>query len=304
MSERSALGGSLLPVTLSDGAEVVLRRLGETDGKIVVVGHGNGFATDAFRLMAQRLAETCDVFLFDQRNHGRNGRHDPASHTVARLQRDLPEVLDAIQARAPGRRPLFGLFHSISGLNALRMECQDQHRFAALALMEPPLSPPESHPLHQEQIAFQEALADRTLRRKGWFDSPAAYASRLRGRPAFARLAPGALEDLSRAVLRPGGDSGWALVCPPELEARIYRENLDHGLYDDLAAAGLPVLVIAGAAPSLRARICEDMAVRGGFDLLRLVQVTHLMPMERPRLLADLATAYFDEAGRDRAPPA
>ena len=38
----------ILPLSMEDGAEIIVRRHGNPDGKRIILSHGNGFASDAY----------------------------------------------------------------------------------------------------------------------------------------------------------------------------------------------------------------------------------------------------------------
>jgi len=150
--------------TLSDGAKIVLRQIGNPDGPRLLVSHGTGFAIDGFRRLWEPLRSSCDLVLFDLRCHGGNPPHDPASVSRVRLDADMAEIV-AGQALAFGLKPTFGLFHSISALMALRLETTRPGSFAGLVLMEPPAVPPAGHAEHDAFETGRIALATRSAKR-------------------------------------------------------------------------------------------------------------------------------------------
>ena len=282
-------------VVADDGAEFVVRRRGNPEGCRVVLGHGVGFAIDGFAPMWRHLESAFDVILVDLRGHGRNPTVAPASISGPRIIEDLKTVLRGIQD-VWGERPLWGLFHSYSALTALRLESIEPGWFAGLVLMEPPAMPPPGHPACSDFDEGRLALAERSLKRQVTFASTDELAAKYAGRAQFSRFAPGAAAALAAALLVPDG-KGWRLACAPDVEARFYASNQDDGLWQRLANVTCPVMMLAGG-DGLRdgvppAPTARDLAHVGGFDLVEVVGTTHMMVLERPRFVAELARAFI-----------
>lgn len=284
---------------LSDGAIVLLRRHGNPDGPRLLVSHGTGFAVDGFLRMWQPLAADCDLVLFDLREHGRNPSHDPTAIDGERLTRDMAEIV-AGSHLAFGAKPSFGLFHSIAALMALRLESLEPGSFAGLALIEPPATPPAGHPDHAAFDDGRISLATRALKRQARFDSIAELAGKFSGRAAFSHFEPGAGEELAASMLVADGD-GYRLACSPAAEARYFETNLDDGLRDRLDAVACPILMLAGGddlkAGAGPAKVAVELAHLGAFDLTELARTTHMMPLERPRTIAELTRAFMAANG-------
>ena len=63
----------------------------------------------------RHLVADYDLVIYDQRNHGRNPRHDLDNHCVARMAEDLDLLLRTIGERF-GEKPVGGVFHSLSAI--------------------------------------------------------------------------------------------------------------------------------------------------------------------------------------------
>ncbi|MBT6275942.1 MAG: alpha/beta hydrolase [Chromatiales bacterium] len=282
-------------VAMSDGAQIRVRRSGNPEGPRVLLSHGNGFAADAFGALRRALEPFAEVVPMDLRNHGHNPTHDFAAHNCDRLATDLEEVLSALATRH-GAKPVHILCHSVSGIGALRLAIGESNQLASMVLMEPPCQPPEGHPLYDSHLQAQEALGARTLRRKATFADPNEFVSRIAGRPEFRLCVNGALDDLARAILRQASDGHWGLGCPPEYESRIYVDNVDNGMFESLAQITTPTMIISGTYSEQRLAFTQEMCKQGDFELLAMSGVTHLLPMERPALIARVARAFIDQA--------
>jgi pimeloyl-ACP methyl ester carboxylesterase len=182
---------------------------------------------------------------------------------------------------------------------ALRLESLQPGSFAGLVLMEPPATPPAGHPLHAAFDQGRMALATRAGRRQERFASVAELASKFTGRAPFARFEAGAAEELAAAMLV-ADDGGFRLACPPAAEARYFETNVDDGVRDRLDAVACPALMLVGgddlAAGAGPATVGTEIAHEGGFDLVELAGTTHMMPLERPRAIAELTRAFVATA--------
>ena len=214
-------------LTLTDGAQVVLRRQGRPDGPRLLVSHGTGFAVDGFRRMWEPLCDAFEVITFDLRHHGRNPPCDPMSIDAERQNLDMSEVVSGV-AELFGEKPEGGLFHSISALAALRIETRAPGTFSHLVLMEPPAPPPTGHRLYDAVEAGRIALAERSARS---FASIEELAAKYQGRSAFSCFQEGAAQELAASILHES-DAGFALRCTPLAESRYYETNFDDGLFD------------------------------------------------------------------------
>jgi pimeloyl-ACP methyl ester carboxylesterase len=279
---------------LSDGASILLRRTGNPKGPRLLVSHGTGFAIDGFARMWRPLAGNHDLIVFDLRGHGHSGAVSPETVDGPRLTLDMAEVLAAV-AEVWGERPVFGLFHSISALMALRLEAQAPGSFSGLVLIEPPASPPKESPGFEAFEQGRLGLEARSAKRQTHFSSIEELAAKFTGRGPFRHFEPGSAQELAASMLVPDGD-GWRLACPPEVEARYFGRNLDDGLGERLKQVACPVLMLVGrddlAIAGTPACIAVDLARLGGFDILELANATHMLPLERPGAIAVFARAF------------
>ncbi|MFZ9485500.1 MAG: alpha/beta hydrolase [Alphaproteobacteria bacterium] len=200
-------------------------RAGRRDGPPLLLGHCNGFAAGAYLPILRELAREADVFAYDHRGHG--GSEPPAQASLGAddLARDAAAAIEAVAAARPGRR-VAPVGHSLSAASILRLATAMPGRYRDLpiawqVLVEPPVFPGQEHPLFAECTRRTDDLLARTRRRRRAWRSAQDYADALRGRGPFAAFAPGMLESVARATLRPAAD-GLELACAPETEATIF----------------------------------------------------------------------------------
>jgi pimeloyl-ACP methyl ester carboxylesterase len=290
---------------MSDGAELRLLRAGRPGGRRVLVSHGVGFAAGVLRCLWRHLADDHDLFLLDLRGHGANAGAGIAAAGIGaagieagdeapwrRLAADMAEVT----ARLGRDGPVHGIFHSFSGVLALHAAVMADVPLGRLVLFEPPLAPAPGMPLQDLAALDRIQLSGRTLRRQRRFDATADLERIFRDREEFRALHPAAPVDLAESLLVPDG-TGWALACTPEREAALYAGNEHGGLWPRLAAKSGEVLVVSGRRPGDRtdfpASVAPLVAEAGGFDHMVVSGVSHLLPLERPALLAGIARAYL-----------
>ena len=175
-----------------------------------------------------RSGQACGTVVHIE-DHGieeRRRRGSWASHGImARTVRPASSSGMAVAAARPGRR-VAHVAHSLSAASILRLAIAMPGRYRDLpiawqVLVEPPVFPEPGDPLFAECTRRTDDLLARTRRRRRAWRSAQDYADALRGRGPFAAFAPGMLESVARATLRPAAE-GLELACAPETEATIF----------------------------------------------------------------------------------
>lgn len=272
-------------VTMSDGAIIRLRQHGRPGRTRLVLSHGNGLAIDAYLPFWQGLAQEFELILFDMRNHGENPPHDPAAHQWDRFAQDIGEIFAGIEAHFDKARTV-GAFHSLSAVSAILHELSAGPKWDALALFDPPLYPPDGHPLQALEHADMEDLSRRARRRPERYASPEQFAAQLMRQPIFRRLVPGAHLLFARTTLRPDGAGHWALRNPRELEAHIYEGNVDPTVWPRLPSLRRPTILIAADPDcpdtSPPASCCRAIHQELGLAYVKIPDTTHFLQIEKP----------------------
>lgn len=290
----------VVPLVMRDGAEIRLRRFGNSSGTRLVLSHGNGLAINSYAPFWVPLTEQFDIVIFDVRNHGENARHEPDRHQMDVIVEDFEEIFQAIQKHF-GPAPTIGVFHSLSAIASLQHAVRHSPRWAALALFDPPIYPKDGHPLQIDHIADMTELVQRSNRRPQRYDRPEEFARQLARRPAFARLVPQGAILLARHTLRPGLDGRWELSNPRELEARIYQAQTDPTLWPRMRDLTIPVILICGdpavpeTSPATRvgAAIHDDI----GIEYVAIPDTTHFLQIERPQACRDALMSFLRTHG-------
>ena len=271
-------------VPLGDGDRIVLRRYVAAGRPALALCHGNGFATDAYAPFWAPLRGQFDLFVFDLRHHGRNAPQDAARTGIDRYAADLDRVYEAIRNNAPGV-PLCGAFHSLSAITSLWHAAHHDALPDRLVLIDPPIQPPEAHPLHELAHGFELKLADWAAGRPATFRAPEDLAVGFGKSRSLSGWVPGAHLLMARSILRPEGE-GWTLRCPPEVESRNYLDNAALISWDLFDRVDVPVAIIgadpehpAGQSP---AQVCAALAGDGPVDYRRIQGTTHMLQLEQP----------------------
>ncbi|HUA56482.1 MAG TPA: alpha/beta hydrolase [Candidatus Sulfotelmatobacter sp.] len=289
-------------VPLDDGATIRVRRHGKADGRVrLYASHGNGFAIDGYLPFWSRLADRCELLVFDARNHGQNAPSDPARHNYAQMARDLERVHETMTARL-GPKISVGAFHSMSGRAAMKHAIEIGWRWDALVLFDPPNMPPADHAVYPAMSAFENKLTSWARDRRARFADPSELAQDYAQPRANRGWVAGAHELMARAVLRrdPAG-GGWVLACAPVLEAAIYHAALALDLWPPAASFRGPVKLL-GADPELpygppTGLANRALAVEQGYDYAAIPGTGHMLQLERPDACADALLGFLAAQG-------
>jgi len=148
-------------------------------------------------------------------------------------------------------------------------------------------------------MAEMAALARRRPER---YPDPASFAAQLAARPMFRRWVPGAHDLFARATLRPDPvGNGWMLRCPRELEARIFEQNVDPGVWPRLGACPVPLFLI-GADTRIEGQqapafLTEGLARDQHIRYAMIPETTHFLQIERPREALDTMEIFLSGQG-------
>ncbi len=184
---------------------------------------------------------------------------------------------------------IVGVGHSLGAVATMFAALKRPDLFRALVLIEPVFLPPNllqmaaANPVAAENMPFVEVARRR---RYQWPDRQAAF-EHFRSKKVFGRWSDDVLWDYVRAGLRDAEDGGVTLVYTREWEARFYgRPPLT--VWQDIPRITQPTLAFRGSE--------SDTLFPDAWQLWQEAQpdatfvefsgVGHMLPMERPLLLA------------------
>ena len=283
----------VLEVHLANGATAQVRRHGNPAGPRVILSHGCGLAADTYLPYWLLLKDRVDLLVFDFRSHGWNLEDDPASLNFPTFVDDFDVILRSIGQRF-GERPAVGVFHSMSALAALLFE-QERGGFAGLVLFDPPIQEPGRNP--EDLVYISEHMSRGVPRRQDRFESHDDYIAHMEANPAHQRLRTGVTALMAETLLRPDGE-GYALRCPKEHEAQIYRFFYGWSMQIDTRRVKCPIRAV-GSDPTTSFTFMPSMdfdeLARMNYDFLP--EATHLLQLEEPEQCVEVTLQFLDEIG-------
>ena len=219
-----------------DGTELGYRHYpahGPASGQIAIVVHGSSGSSMSVHALAKGLAEKgVDIYAPDIRGHGASGTRGDIGY-IGQLEDDLSDFVGEIRKANPTAKPLTLIGHSSGGGFALRVAGSPiQDLFARTILLAPYLG--YDAPSSREDAG-------------GWAspDIPRFLALSM-----LRRLGIVCCESLPTIAFAVGPNTSAILAST--YSYRLMRNFGSSNSYrDDLAAAGKPVTLFAGAADEL-----------------------------------------------------
>ncbi len=146
-------------------------------------------------------------------------------------------------------------------------------------------------------VAYEQKLEHWARRRRAQFDDPDQLAAEY-ARTRSGRTWPqGTVALMARVVLQPDPEGGWILACQPELEASMYLQRIDLGLWPKREQIGVPVMVVGADPerpyPAATGLSNRALAEEGGFDYRAIPGTSHLLQLEEPVACADAALEFL-----------
>lgn len=284
-----------------DSAVFNIRVHGRSGGPRLLLSHGNGFAIDGYWPFWRHLCERYEVVVFDFRNHGQSQTGSPVGHDWPTFTHDFDQVLKACTERL-GRRPTAGIFHSMSSVTSVLHWTETAFPWAALVLFEPPILPPDSHPLHNEAFTSELAIRDWALTRQAETTSPQAFASDMKKKRAFSGWEDDTYLLMAKSILTPTPDAGkWQLRCAPELEAKVYNENRHSHLWHKIRTMPFPVLIYSGdperSSGPVTAKVSVALARENAKSLHIQPGGLHFPMLQDDRGAAEVVKHFLQQSG-------
>lgn len=285
-------------VVLQDGAITRVRQHGDPSAPLrLVLSHGSGFAIDGYLPFWQGLLEQFEVVLFDHRNHGWNAPSDPQRHHYSQLAHDTEVIHQGIVDHL-GSKPSAGVFHSMAARAALKHAVDINWCWNALVLFDPPNFPPAGHLLYDHMLQHGQRLMAWAQNRQARFADPSELAAQFKRLRVHQNWVEGAHELMAQSVLRQNDAEGdWVLVCPGELEARMYRSNLTLDLWPQAEQLDGPVKLIAAdptiERPGVPALGNRKLAECNGFDYEAIPGSGHMLQLEQPEACRHAMLAFL-----------
>ena len=281
-----------------NGAELVyFEWRGAGHGPTVLLVHATGFHARCWDGVVRALGGDFErVVALDMRGHGRSSKMPP--YDWRQFGADLAAFAEALDLDGA-----IGVGHSMGGHSAVQAATTAPDRFSRLLLVDPVILAPDAY---RTMISFASAEEHPVSRRRDRWASAEAMIERFEDRHPFSLWDRSVLEDYCRHGLAPAADGdGFALACPPLVEASIYLGSAGRDIGPMVAALPHPVVVLRAKRKAQRdgdmdfsqSPTWENLAAAfpNGRDVY-LPELTHFIPMQRPDLVAEHIRALRADA--------
>jgi pimeloyl-ACP methyl ester carboxylesterase len=222
------LRGTPYAVEASDGVQLHVERDGDDQpGLTVLFAHGYALNHDCWHFQRRDLRRTARLVLYDQRSHGRSGRAPRDETSVARLGRDLGEILDLLVPAGP----VVLVGHSMGGMSVMALAEQRPELFG-------------------DRVVGVGLIATSAMLAAGediGLNARVAGVARRVAPPVLATASRQA--DIVESLRRTGSDLGYVLMK----RYSFSRQDIAASLVEFVAAmvAGTPVGVLSDFLPHL-----------------------------------------------------
>lgn len=248
--------------------------------------HATGFHAHGWLPLFEILRPHFSLFSFDLRGHGESeAPADPAAYAYAEMARDLLAVADHF-----GLDRFAAIGHSVGAALIVQASIWRPGAITRAVLYEPIVLPPEQK---DETVAASAARTRRVM-----FDSTAQMIERWSARGPFATFDPAALAAYVEYGVRDLPDGTVTLKCSRDVEVATFLQDTQSGIWEQLGDYATPSLVLTGGRSTSRAAPLTERQVarmpNARFE--RHPDLSHFLPFERPRAMAERAIAFLTEA--------
>jgi len=272
----------LLKIVPVNGIELAYFERGtrRADAPTLMFVHATGFHARIWDYIVEAFPEH-HVIAVDQRGHGRSS--SVAANDWHVFGQDHAALLTHLELS-----DVIGISHSM-GAHAMVEGAYLSQAYRRLLLLDPTIAEPQAYSTENSQV-FGDDLHPAAKRRR-LFGSAQDMVDRLRTKSSFPLFSPRILQDYCEFGLQQVESGEFALLCDPEVEARVYMSSRSNEkIYASVRGLDIPVRII-------RAKLPEDDAVQdfsssptwpglaGAFPNARdqhWSDCSHFIPMQRP----------------------
>ncbi len=261
---------------------------------VIVFSHANGFPAGTYRQLFVVWRDAgFSVHALEKIGHD---ERYPVSLNWPHLRDQLVHFIEAESAR-----PVWLVGHSLGGFLSVLAAAQRPDLALGIVLLDSPLLPPLlGRALQIAQLTgFGERFSPGAVsrrRRQQWPDAVQAH-QHFAAKKAFARWAPGVLQDYIDAGTEAAGD-GLRLGFSREIETAIYNTLPNH-VARLLRRKPLqcPVAFIGGTESAEVRQVGLKLTRQVTADRLSWIQGSHLFPFEQPAETAAKVLDWLREFG-------
>jgi pimeloyl-ACP methyl ester carboxylesterase len=259
------------------------------DGPPILLNHATGFLAALWQPVAERLAAAgYAVYAADARGHGDSDKPDARweNYDWHRFAEDMQAFVEHLGFRG---LPLVG--HSMGAGVGLYVAGHNPGLFSRIVAIEPIVVPPA----FQADEARREQMAAGARKRRMVFASREELVEQYRKRHTFERWTDEALRLYAESGTFQREDGQVQLKCSGDVEGEVFASSSTLPIWDVLPGIEAPVFVIRGerTEPFL-GMVAQQVSERVQHGrLLTVPDAAHLVPMERPDLIADEVLAFL-----------
>jgi pimeloyl-ACP methyl ester carboxylesterase len=264
-------------------------------GPLALAHHANGFCKGMWAEVAALLRGRLRVVAMDARGHG-DSSHPEAE--VAYAWHEFAADLAAVAARLvveSGRPLALGIGHSFGGTSLLGAEALAPGRFERLLLLDP-VTPPPRALASPERAAHVASMVEAAQRRRSEWPSREEARAWFAERSLFAGWRAEALDLYVLDGLRERPEGGVELKCPGAVEAAVFAQGEGVDLSGWVRGLAPPALWLRAERGNFPLAYYQELAASMRSARVEEAPAGHLIPMERPDLVADAALRLLGES--------
>ena len=273
---------SVSRVEVSPGVQIAVHDWGG-QGPLVLLHHANGFCAATFSEVARRLSGQAHLIAMDARGHGDSstpvGRE---SYNWQTLAADLRRVAEHVLHRLALPAVDLAVGHSFGGSVTLGAAASSGQLFKRALLIDPVVIPPAV----AGAVRRANPMASRARKRRRVFASRQEVRQALGSKALFANFNANAFEDYVQHGFRDRSDGQVELKCSPETEATVFETGGSLDLFALAPQVEIPVVVQWAQQGNFSRGAYERLVAPIQDALVETVPAGHLVPMERPDLVA------------------
>lgn len=260
------------------------------DGPLALLHHANGFCKGVWGLVAALLRPHFRVIAMDARGHGDSSKpDDPSAYEWHHFAEDLVAVAATLADEHGDGRVALGIGHSFGGTSAMGAATRRPDLFDKLLLVDPVTPPPPSASPPPGRPDYIRRLVEGARDRRAIWPSRAEARAHLGERSLFARCDPRALDLYVLDGLRERDDGSVELKCAGATEAAIFAGSSRFDVFALARQIATPTLFLWAADGDFRRPVYETLAASMAHGHVQTVDAGHLIPLERPDLVANAA---------------
>lgn len=281
-----------------NGIDFCYAEWGDRQGPVLLLLHATGFHGRLWDAIAAEFADSMRVIAPDFRGHGRS-ENKPPYHWM-QFGDDVRRLVEALDLR-----DIVVAGHSMGGHCAVTVAGTIPDRFTSLVLVDPVVFSPDDMRLRERSRLVSRTEDHPVAKRRNEWPSAEAMFNNFVQRKPFKNWNRRVLRDYCEHGLLPAVDAGEGLVlaCPPLVEASVYTDSGNSGIFEAMPRVLHPVTVVR-ARKRLAASAVMDFSnsptwpelasqFLDGKDVY-LPDHSHFIPMESPELVSSYIRASVD----------